>query len=490
MRKPRKGWRYGVVGVGISVALAAATVAAIPSVLNPFLPQTHPLAHLLTTAVRRTNLNVQMTAGGRVESSNATLVACELEALDISVKGRGAVAGGASTILSVVPDGTMVKKDDVLCVLDSSDYEELQRQQEMNVLRARADLQSARLNLEVARTSVLEYRDGLMLQNLKSLEGQIALSRADYERASDRLVWTRRMVDKGYFPQAQASTDELALDRMAFGVTQGQTSLRMFKQFSAPKYLRILQSEVAAAEAIENFQTRRVQRNEERLANIVKQIGYCTIRAPHDGFLIYANEDMRQIRIEPGLAVRQRQKLFYLPDLGHMEVNTLLHETVVDEVRPGMFAKVKVEALDGRELYGHVESVAKMPMEQWFSDVKYYVGKVKLDTIPLGLKPGMTAEVQIQTGRKTDVLAVPAEAVTYERGHDVCYVAHDDHLERREVKLGKATRDMVEITHGLDEGDEVVTDPEHVTTPVVAAAVDEAEAEAEPAGTATMSPAE
>ena len=44
--------------------------------------------------------------------------------------------GGASTLLSIVPDGSDVEKGDVLAVLDSSDYEELLRQQQITVERS------------------------------------------------------------------------------------------------------------------------------------------------------------------------------------------------------------------------------------------------------------------------------------------------------------------------------------------------------------------
>ena len=71
----------------------------------------------------------------------------------------------------------------------------------------------------------------------------------------------------------------------------------------------------------------------------------------------------------------------------------------------------------------------------------------------------MTAEVEIAMPRRTNVLAVPAEAVRSEDGHDVCLVVHEDGLERREVKLGQVTRDMAEVTQGLQEGEQVVLNP-------------------------------
>ncbi len=62
------------------------------------------------------------------------------------------------------------------------------------------------------------------------------------------------------------------------------------------------------------------QRQIDRLAMLERQVEACTIRAPHDGFVIHANDARRQIVIEEGMPVRQRQPLFYLPDLKDMEI--------------------------------------------------------------------------------------------------------------------------------------------------------------------------
>ena len=102
-----------------------------------------------------------------------------------------------------------------------------------------------------------------------------------------------------------------------------------------------------------------------------------------------------------------------------------------------MRAKVQVEGIDNRRIEGHVTSVAPMATFNWRSDVKYFEGIVKLENLPDGLRPGMTAEVEIAMPRLDNVLAVPSEAIRIENGHDVCFVVHEDGLERREVKLGQ-----------------------------------------------------
>jgi HlyD family secretion protein len=142
-----------------------------------------------------------------------------------------------------------------------------------------------------------------------------------------------------------------------------------------------------------------------------------------------------------------------------MEVVASLHESIVKEVSKGMRTKVWVEGLPNRRLEGHVTDVASIPTSEWRTDVRYFDGTVKLDTAPRGILPGMTAQVEIALKARDHVLAVPAQAVAFEEGHRICYVAHDDSLERREVKLGEGTEDFLEIMQGLQEGEQVVLNP-------------------------------
>ena len=120
-----------------------------------------PTERYFTTGVKRTDLFPTLTASGRVESSKRTIIECDLENVAVGVRGQGVSAGGASVLLSVIPEGTTVKRGDVLAVLDSSDYEELLRIQQMSVERANADHVQATLELEIAKLAVREFEDGL-----------------------------------------------------------------------------------------------------------------------------------------------------------------------------------------------------------------------------------------------------------------------------------------------------------------------------------------
>src|SRR4051794_7983315 len=131
MQRRGRRWRYGLAAVGL-VGCLAVFAAAVPYLWGMVASRPRrSLEGLATATVRRGDLWVSVTAAGRVQSTDQTLIECELESLDAGLRGSRVFAGGASTILWLIPDGTMVKKGDILCELDASDYEELVRQQEM-----------------------------------------------------------------------------------------------------------------------------------------------------------------------------------------------------------------------------------------------------------------------------------------------------------------------------------------------------------------------
>jgi HlyD family secretion protein len=413
----------------------------------------------VTADVKRTDLYPTTKASGRIESAKRTIIECRLENIAVGVRGQRLAATGASTLLSVIPEGSVVKRGDVLAVLDSADYEELLRLQRITLERAQADKKQAELDVDIAKLAVREFLEGTVRETIEDFEGKIFLARSDLERANDRLDWSRRMRAKGYLPGAAVTADEFRKAQMSLSLEQHQSAYEVFKKYTAPKIARELRGGVTGAEAILDYQRLRLSRNQGRLAQLEKQVEYCTIRSPHDGMVIYANNSDRQLFIEPGLPVYQRQHLFYLPDLNDMQVVALLHESVVDQIGVGYRAKVRVEGLANREIEGHVRAVAPMTIFNVRTEAQYYQGTIKLENMIEGLRPGMTAEVELALPRRENVLAIPPEAVRLEDGHDVCLVVHEDGLERREVKLGQVTSDLAEVTAGLAEGEQIVLNP-------------------------------
>src|SRR6516164_9404814 len=143
-RTPRRGKRMLTV-----LGLAGITVAAVLVLVKH---REESLAHreLRTATVRRADVDAVVLTSGRVASSRSTEIRCTLERLDLAGQGGTGTQvpmqtptptqkEGASAIISLVPDGATVKRGEVLCELDSSEYQELARRQQIVVEEAKAE---------------------------------------------------------------------------------------------------------------------------------------------------------------------------------------------------------------------------------------------------------------------------------------------------------------------------------------------------------------
>ena len=428
MPQPRRVRGLMVLVLVLTLVLAV----GFPAVATLWASRPRPDNDLPTVKVRRRNIDGSMLAAGRVASTQSTEIRCMLERLDLPGQ-NGSLASGASTILSLVPDGAIVQKGDVLCEMDASDYSELVRRQQIVVEQAGADRMQALLALDVAKISLEAYRDGEQKQVEREYLGQIALARADLTRLTDRLGWSRRMLEKGYTSLAQVRSDEQALARVEVSLSQSELELANYRRFTAPKDLLALRSDVISAQSALDYQTVRLNHEQERLAHYKDLVERCTVRAPHGGYVVYANRPGREPRVYLGSPVLERMRLFTLPDQSKMEVEVLLHETVAQRVHPEMATNIRVEALPEQVLRGSVESVAPVPLsdqnQRSGSDVTYFLGHIRLETLPPRLRPGMTAEVTIALDQHRHVLAVPPGTVTVEDDQEICYVDHDDTVD-------------------------------------------------------------
>jgi hypothetical protein len=134
---------------------------------------------------------------------------------------------------------------------------------------------------------------------------------------------------------------------------------------------------------------------------------------------------------------------------------------VLDQVKVGLKATIRLDAFVDRTYRGTVKSVAVMPDQGgWLSsDTKVYSTVVSIDQEVQGLKPGMTAVVEINVERLKDVLSVPVQAIVQVGSKSWCYAAAAAGTERRDLTLGKSNDKFVEIVKGLQEGDRVALNP-------------------------------
>jgi HlyD family secretion protein len=466
----------------ITLALGLGTIVASAFGVRAWQSRTdRDLSRLPRVQVRRADVRSTVSAGGQIESAARTLIECELESVSISSEGRSLSARAASQIIELIPEGTIVRKGNVLCRLDSSEFEEMLRQQEIKVEQARADYAKAGHDLEAAEIAVDEFKLGTLPLQRQGLEGQLALAEADMKRQQERLAWTDRMVAWEYLSDGQLLNERQTMMRAEINRERLRLQRETLNRFEGPTALMRLETAVIRAREELLFQEIRVGRRQEQLQRLRKQVDRCTIRAPHDGLVVYANTRDGRQRIELGTTVYQKMDLFYLPDLTRMEVHAAINESIVARVAKGMAALVRVEALPRQWMEGQVTRVASLPMvtdrRRGADDIKNFLARIELLSVPQGLRPGMSAQVEIITQERRGALVIPTAAVRFLDGQEFCYVPGRESLERRTIDTDPATPELLAVNWGLEEGEEVVAEvtaippgvPIVVSAPTIAA---------------------
>ena len=142
-----------------------------------------------------------------------------------------------------------------------------------------------------------------------------------------------------------------------------------------------------------------------------------------------------------------------------MRVAAKVHEAMVDQIAPGMTARVEVDAFPDETFLGVVEAVAPLP-DRTTLDVKVYTTPVAITKGNSRFRPGMSARVTILVAELDNVLSVPVQAVVqYDKKYHVAVKTPDGGVDWREVTLGRGNGQVVEVKGGLKTGETVALDP-------------------------------
>ena len=403
----------------------------------------------LTHTVSRGQLLITVTEDGNVESASNDDVKCQ-------------VAGGA-TILWIVEDGKEVEKGDEVVRLDDSLLKEQLDTQRIALAKAEATMITTKENFAAAKIAVTEYVEGLYVSELQTLEANIKIAEQNLRNAENMLKFSEKMFRKGFVTQLQLGADRFAVDRSKLELGSAKTAIETLVKLTKEKMVRQLEAVRDAGEASMKSEKSAYDLEKVRLEKLEKQLTNCIVTAPSRGMVVWANSSSRRRssqgpQIEEGALVKEQQTLIRLPDLSKMQVKGTVHETKVDQIKLGMDAQIVI--LD-RKLDGEVVAVANQPEPgSWFSsDVKEYATTVKINGESSGLKPGMTAEVEIEIVDLQDVLSVPVAAVVEQRGNFYAWVQTPTGPEKRLLLLGQTNDKVLEVKDGLKERDEVFLNP-------------------------------
>ncbi len=393
---------------------------------------------------------------------------------------------GRTTIIMIKPEGTPVKKGELVCQLDSAFLKDQLFNQMIVEKTAAAAYENSKLAREGAETAVLEYENGTLPRERTALNGAITVAQSAIQNAESRLDRTRNarkrlndiLAAKGGSVSAteivaaldiedrlEDTEQTLLKERLAIELAKTQRDL--LEKYTSGKTTKELKVDVERKRSEELAKKEAWALATSKCKKLEKQIANCDIKATVDGLVVYANDPNRAFgsnhpQIEEGATVRERQKIFSLPDITRMQVNTKVHESHIDKLASRMKARIRVDAFANEVLNGTVLDVAPLPdSTNFFSPrIKVYTTKVRIDDPLSGLKPGMTARVEIMVSELDNVLSVPIEAIVrYDDKDHVAVKKSDGGVEWPEVVLGLSNDRFVEVKQGIKSGESVVIKP-------------------------------
>ena len=183
-----------------------------------------------------------------------------------------------------------------------------------------------------------------------------------------------------------------------------------------------------------------------------------------EGQVVYGKETSRgrdEWVLEEGTSVRENQVMIRLPNPNKMEVKALVNEQSITRIRKDQVATIRVDAISDQLLSGivtHVNQYAES--SRYSSSVRKYAVLIRILNPPPTLKPGMNASCSIQVEYQQDVLKAPVQTVYSAGDKNFCLVKKgESKWETREIQIADDNSQVLWITEGLDEGEELVMNP-------------------------------
>lgn len=156
-----------------------------------------------------------------------------------------------------------------------------------------------------------------------------------------------------------------------------------------------------------------IRRTEGSLSQARDQLTKTMIYAPIDGKVSSLSNEIGD-RVA-GVGSYGGAEVMRVADLDHMEVRVNINENDIVNVKVGDKAKVAIDAFPNRKFDGIVKeigSAAKITGQNTQDEVTNFLVKIRIVDKDAPLRPGMSANADVETKTVENVVAVPIQSVT------------------------------------------------------------------------------
>jgi HlyD family secretion protein len=210
-------------------------------------------------------------------------------------------------IIMIVPNGSTVKRGQLVCELDSAVLRDLLTNQNITTKSAEAIFKNAQLARESAHEDEKAYVDDLLPREKRESQGELKVAEGEMTVALGRLKLFKETVGGN---ELKLKELELAVARARLAKEKAANRLHILKTYAQYKQVKQLRAEVEKARSNELAKNAVWELEVGKEKKLERQIASCRFFATRDGTLVYAQPGAGRNLIGEGAAVSERQPLF------------------------------------------------------------------------------------------------------------------------------------------------------------------------------------
>jgi len=342
------------------------------------------LAIIVGFTVHQSSKNVATVQTGKVQRQDlASVISASGEIRPKTYVNIGANAYGKITHL-YVKEGDQVKRGQLLAQIDN--------------VQSAADVNATQASVQAAETDAVAADAAL-----KTSQADLQRAQADYDR--NKLDWDRaqNLFKDGLISKSDFDSRKDAWATADAGLVQAQARVAQAKaqNDSANKHL-------AQARA-----------NLTRVADVLQKTTYS---APYDG--VVTNLPVREGEsVVIGIQNALGSTLMTIADMSVITAEVKVDETDIVNVRLGQPAEISIDAIPKKTFHGAVSEigdnaivrssgVSTSQQATASEEAKDFKVVVTLTDPPKDLRPGLSTTAKITTASRSNVLAIPIQALT------------------------------------------------------------------------------
>jgi HlyD family secretion protein len=152
--------------------------------------------------------------------------------------------------------------------------------------------------------------------------------------------------------------------------------------------------------------------------------------------------------------VNSGTEVLTIADLNELVINAHINQADVTRMTPNQQVEIEVEAVPGLKLRGRLDRIA--PQATIKNGIKGFATRIIVKNDErTGIRPGMTANLNIPLQSADSVIAIPLAAVFTDKGERFAYVRTGEKFARVPIQIGVSDYDFAEVTKGLSGGEVV-----------------------------------